>query len=49
MKHVCFVLMMLIAVTGTAAGLQELVNSFKKSTTTPQAPKPPAPKPPTGK
>jgi len=49
MKHICFILMMLIAVTGTAAGLQELVNSLKKPTTppsAPQAPKLPVPQQP---
>jgi len=33
--------MMLIAVTGKAAGLQELVNSLKKPTTPPSAPQAP--------
>ena len=45
MKHICFILMMLIALTASAAGLQELVNSLKKPPVTappaPQAPHPP--------
>jgi uncharacterized iron-regulated membrane protein len=54
MKHVSFVLMMLIAVTGTAAGFNQLIDSFKKPVTvpqpaTPQAPKLPAPQQPVKK
>ena len=47
MKHVCFVLMMLIAGIGMAAGLQQLIDSVKKPV--PQQPAPPAPKPPVKK
>ena len=53
MKKICFVIMMLVAVTASAAGLQQLIDSLKKPPTSqpaPQAPKPPqAPKSPTGK
>ena len=55
MKHICFILMMLIALTASAAGIQKLIDSFKKPVTvpqpaTPQAPKLPAPpKPPVKK
>jgi len=55
MKRICFILMMLIAGTGTAAGLQQLIDSFKKPPATapqprpPTAPAPQAPKSPTGK
>ena len=49
MKHICFILMMLIALTASAAGLQELVNSLKKPpVTAPPAPQAP-PKPPVKK
>jgi hypothetical protein len=44
MRPICFVLMMLIAATATAAGLQQLIDSLKKPPTSqpaPQAPKPP--------
>ena len=44
MKKICFVIMMLVAVTATAAGLQQLLDSLKKPPTSqpaPQAPKPP--------
>ena len=44
MKHICFILMMLIALTASAAGIQKLIDSFKKPPTSqpaPQAPKPP--------
>ena len=46
MRRICFVLMMLIAGTGMAAGLQQLFDSIKKPPTSqpaPQAPKPPQP------
>jgi hypothetical protein len=46
MRPICFVLMMLIAATATAAGLQQLIDSLKKPPTSqpaPQAPKPPQP------
>jgi hypothetical protein len=55
MRKFCFVLMMLIAETGTAAGLGQLLDSFKKPPATapqprpPTAPAPQAPKSPTGK
>jgi hypothetical protein len=53
MKRICFILMMLMAVPGTAAGLQQLIDSFKKPPTSQPAPQPPAPpqapKSPTGK
>ena len=54
MRPICFVFMMLIAGTGMAAGLQQLIDSVKKppatapqprplSTPAPQAPKTPQP------
>ena len=54
MKHICFILMMLIALTASAAGIQKLIDSVKKppatapqprplSTPAPQAPKTPQP------
>ena len=46
MRKFCFVLMMLIAGTGMAAGLQQLFDSLKKPPTTQPAPRPPAPQPP---
>ena len=57
MKRICFILMMLIAATATAAGLQQLFDSLKKPPATapqpqprpPTAPAPQAPKSPTGK
>ena len=45
MKRICFILMMLIAATATAAGLQQLIDSFKKPpATAPQPPKLPVKK-----
>ena len=59
MRRICFVLMMLIASIGMAAGLGHFFNDLTKPPTAtpqpvpsapkPQAPKPQAPKPPTGK
>ena len=55
MRPICFVLMMLIAATATAAGLQQLFDSIKKPPVTapqprpPTAPAPQTPKSPTGK
>jgi hypothetical protein len=54
MRKICFVLMMLIAGTGMAAGLQQLFESLKKPPVTAPQPRPPAPQPqppksPTGK
>ena len=48
MKKICFVIMMLVAVTASAAGLQQLIDSLKKPPVAPQpAPTPPsAPQPP---
>ena len=44
MRPICFVLMMLIAATATAAGLQQLIDSIKKPpVTAPPAPHPPKP------
>ena len=55
MRSISFVFMMLIAGTGMAAGLQQLLDSLKKPPTTQPAPRPPTapapqpPKAPTGK
>ena len=50
MRQICFVLMMLIAGTGMAAGLQQLFDSLKKPpVTTPQPRTPTAPAPQTPK
>lgn len=46
MRRICFILMMMIAGTGMAAGLQQFIDSFKKPPTTQPAPRPPAPQPP---
>jgi len=51
MRQIWFVLMMLIAGTGVAAGLQQLIDSLKKPLTTAPVPQPPvapqsAPQPP---
>jgi len=43
MRKICFVLMMIIASTGMAAGLQQLFDSLKKPPTTQPAPQPPQP------
>ena len=45
MRPICFVLMMLIAATATAAGLQQLLDSLKKPPTSQPAPRPPVPPP----
>ena len=42
MKHVCFVLMMLIALTASAAGIQKLIDGLTPKPSAPQ-PAPPAP------
>jgi len=53
MRIICFFFTILIAITASAAGLQQLIDSFKKPPTTQPAPKPPAPpqapKSPTGR
>ena len=52
MKHVCFILMMLIALTASAAGIQKLIDGLtpKPSAPQPAPPAPPAPpKPPVKK
>jgi len=53
MKKICFLIMMVVAVTASAAGLQQLFDSLKKPPTSQPAPRPPAapqpPKSPTGK
>ena len=52
MRRVSFMLMMLIAGTGMAAGLQQLIDSIKKPTPQPRplsTPAPQAPKPPVKK
>ena len=54
MRRICFVLMMLIAATGMAAGLGQLLDGLKKPPVVPQpTPRPPLPpqppKSPTGK
>ena len=46
MKHICFILMMLIALTASAAGLQQLVNGITPKPVVPPQPAPPAPPPP---
>ena len=54
MKHICFILMMLIALTASAAGIQKLIDGLTPKPSAPQ-PSPPAPqtpkppKSPTGK
>jgi hypothetical protein len=45
MRQLCFILMMLIAGTGLAAGLQQLFDSINKKPA-PQPPAPQAPQPP---
>ena len=42
MKHICFILMMLIALTASAAGIQKLIDGL---TPKPSAPQPAPPKP----
>ena len=53
MKKICFLIMMVVAVTASAAGLQQLFDGLKKPPTSQPAPRPPAapqpPKSPTGK
>jgi hypothetical protein len=49
MRKISFVLMLLVASTGMAAGLQQLIDSLKKPPVTAPQPKPQPPKPPTGK
>ena len=47
MKQICFLLMMLLAVTASAAGIRQIIDSFKPAPVQPQPqPKPPAPHPP---
>ena len=48
MRQLCFILMMLIAGTGLAAGLQQLFDSITKKPA-PQPPQPQPPKPPVRK
>ena len=48
MKHVCFVLMMLIALTASAAGIQKLIDGLTPKPSVPQ-PVPQPPKPPVKK
>jgi hypothetical protein len=51
MRKICFILMMLIAGVGMAAGLRQLIDGVQKPAPTPQpAPQPPQiPKPPVKK
>ena len=46
MKHICFILMMLIAVTASAAGIQKLIDGLTPKPSAPQPvqqPQPPNP------
>ena len=50
MRKICFILMMMIAGTGMAAGLKQLIDSIQKPTPQQPAPQAPqAPKPPVKK
>ena len=49
MKHVCFVLMMLIALTASAAGIQKLIDGLTPKPVVPQPAPPAPPKPPVKK
>jgi len=48
MRQICFFLMMLIALTASAAGIQQLIDSLNKKPTSPQPVQQP-PKPPVKK
>ena len=49
MKHVCFILMMLIALTASAAGIQKLIDGLTPKPSAPQPAPPAPPKPPVKK
>ena len=49
MKHICFILMMLIALTASAAGIQTLIDGLTPKSSAPQPAPPAPPKPPVKK